>query len=264
MKFNTSSMQLYQSSAPMKSKPESLEIAATPRSVEDMWQGTAHAGSVAGHARGRRFYRRIGKRWIDVCLTAPALIVMSPLFILCGLLIKLISPGPVFFRQNRVGLGGRRFSIFKFRTMIENAECQGLLITAKDDRRVTRLGSLMRRLKIDELPQLWNVLKGEMSLVGPRPEVPEFVQTYTPDQRTVLSVRPGITDLASIKYLDEEKVLAAAPDPAEFYRQRVLPQKLQLNLEYIKRVSFSYDLSLILKTIGLVFFPAFLRRKPVQ
>jgi lipopolysaccharide/colanic/teichoic acid biosynthesis glycosyltransferase len=204
------------------------------------------------------FYSRGGKRMFDTFASAIALLLLSPLFVLISLLIKLTSPGPVFFLQQRVGLQGRLFRIVKFRSMGVGAEKQGSAITAVGDLRVTPLGRVLRFLKIDELPQLWNVLKGEMSLVGPRPELPRYVQCYTESQLRILDVRPGMTDPASIKYAREEDELRESAAPERFYVDVILPDKLDLNLEYIKRVSFFRDLSLLSKTvIAIVFHTAF-------
>ena len=160
---------------------------------------------------------------------------------------------PVFFSQTRVGRRGKPFRIWKFRTM--RAGSQGSVITAAGDRRVTRAGAVLRRCKLDELPQLFNVLKGDMSLVGPRPEVPEYVQLEAPIWQAVLQVRPGVTDLATLLYRDEEKLLGASGDPNTFYRETVLPAKLLLNLGYLRSRSFRRDLKLILLTIRYSLFP---------
>lgn len=204
-------------------------------------------------AQQRGFYCRFGKRALDVLISLAALVVLSPLFLLAALLVKLTSEGPVFYRQNRVGRDARIFQILKFRSMAVDADQQGWGITVGGDERVTRFGQIMRDLKIDELPQLWNVLHGDMSLVGPRPEIPSYVAVYSRQQLAVLSVRPGITDPASIRYRHEERVLAGSTDPEEFYRRVVLPHKLTLNLEYIDQVSFSRDIRLILQTARSIF-----------
>lgn len=201
-------------------------------------------------------YARYGKRLFDSVVACTGLCVLSPVLAVLALLVKLSSAGPVFFRQQRVGCGGKSFRILKFRSMYLNAEQQGLPITAGGDSRITPFGRVMRRFKLDELPQLWNVLKGDMSFVGPRPEVPEYVQHYSSLQRQVLLVRPGITDLASLAYRQEEQILADQADPDRYYREVVLPHKLNLNLEYIQRISFPFDLSLMLHTMACVFSPS--------
>ena len=195
------------------------------------------------------FYRRVGKRLFDLGAAAVGLVLLVPLFALVATFIKMSSPGLVFYTQNRVGRGGRRFRILKFRTMVPGSQHVGPGITCSGDPRVTRVGRFLRRLKIDELPQLWNVLKGEMSLVGPRPDLAQYVAGYTPEQRQVLTVRPGMTDLASICYRDEEKLLRQSGDPEQFYREVILPYKLALNLEYMGKMSFFYDLYLIWRTL---------------
>jgi len=178
--------------------------------------------------------------------------LMLPLFALLALVSKLTSPGPVFFRQDRVGRAGRRFRIVKFRTMQLGADRHGPLVTAKGDPRVTSLGRILRRSKLDELPQLWNVFTGDMSLVGPRPEVPLYVAAYSEEQRCVLAVRPGLTDPASIAYWDEEQRLAAHPEPERYYRDVILAQKLSLSLEYIQRITLSRDLLILAGTAAFV------------
>lgn len=176
------------------------------------------------------------------------LLLVSPVLLAVAGFVKISSPGPILYRQERVGLGGRVFRIVKFRTMHRDAETRGPAVTSAMDPRVTGVGRWLRRLKLDELPQLWNVLKGEMSLVGPRPEVPRYVESYSPAQRRVLTVRPGITDLASIAYRREEELLAGHADVDRYYREVVLPYKLNLNLQYLDRMSFAYDLLLLTRT----------------
>jgi len=166
--------------------------------------------------------------------------------------VALDSPGPVFFRQVRVGRGFRPFRIIKFRTMVEDAARRGGPLSIGADPRVTRVGRWLRRLKLDELPQLFNVLAGDMSLVGPRPEVPEYVERYRADYADILTVRPGMTDLASLKYRDESALLAAAADPGAEYVRVILPDKIRLAREYVRRSSVLFDLSLILRTLGAV------------
>lgn len=189
------------------------------------------------------------KRVFDFILAAAALVVLSPLMALTALAIKLTSPGPVFFRQQRVGRDFRPFWILKFRTMVAEAPRLGGPITCGDDQRITRLGRLLRKTKLDELPQLINVLKGEMSLVGPRPEVPQFVELFRADYEEILRVRPGITDLASIKYRDEAAILGAAEDPEREYRERVLPEKIELAKQYVHQASLWTDIKIIANTL---------------
>jgi len=212
---------------------------------------SSRRGAVSGK---RGFYPLSGKRLFDALVSAAGLVLLSPLFLSIAMLSKLFSSGPVFYRQDRVGKGGRTFSILKFRTMQVDADKVGPHITVEGDLRITRLGRLLRFCKLDELPQLWNVLKGDMSLVGPRPEVPCYVAGYTEGQRLVLRVRPGITDAASLAYRHEEQLLAHHPDPERYYRQVVLCDKLELNLAYLDQISFGHDLSLILRTVWSIFF----------
>jgi lipopolysaccharide/colanic/teichoic acid biosynthesis glycosyltransferase len=188
------------------------------------------------------------KRVFDVVVSACGLVVVAPLFFVAAVAIKLDSSGPVFFRQQRVGRFFQPFRIFKFRTMVQDAPQRGAAITSHGDPRVTRVGRILRRTKVDELPQLLNVLRGDMSLVGPRPEVDQYVQLFRTEFAQILTVRPGITDLASVAFPDEEKVLAAVADPAEEYRQRILPRKLQLSRESIAKSSLWFDIGVIVRT----------------
>lgn len=190
------------------------------------------------------------KRWFDLLASGLGLIALSPLLMLIALLIKLDSKGPVFFRQERVGRFGKVFRIHKFRTMITDAERKGLQITVGADARVTRLGGTLRKYKLDELPQLIDVLLGDMSLVGPRPEVPRYVACYPEETKDiVLSVRPGITDWASIEYKDENRILGLAEDPHRAYVEQVLPVKLGYYINYVRRRTFWGDLKIILATL---------------
>jgi len=206
------------------------------------------------------FYAKTGKRVFDAVAAALGLLLLSPLLLVLALLVKLTSPGPVFYRQQRAGRHGKLFRIAKFRSMFDGSDQTGPTLTSAGDRRVTPVGRVLRRLKLDELPQLWNVLTGEMSLVGPRPEVPHYVESYSASQRRVLTVRPGITDPASIAYRQEEQLLGAQPDPERYYREVVLPEKLSMNLEYVDHISFAYDLSLVLRTTGSILIPKWTTR----
>ena len=190
------------------------------------------------------------KRWFDLLASGLGLIALSPLFLLVAILIKLDSRGPVFFRQERVGRFGKAFQIHKFRTMVTDAELKGLQITVGADVRVTRAGRTLRKYKLDELPQLIDVLLGDMSLVGPRPEVPRYVAFYPEETRNVvLSVRPGITDRASIEYKDENRILGLAEDPSRAYVEQVLPVKLGHYVDYVSRRTFVGDLKIIFATL---------------
>jgi lipopolysaccharide/colanic/teichoic acid biosynthesis glycosyltransferase len=193
------------------------------------------------------------KRPFDIVTALSGLIIFSPILLVVALMIIISMGWPVFFRQIRVGKGGGHFKIIKFRSMLKNADQSGPDLTIKDDARITPLGRLLRKSKIDELPQLINVLKGEMSIVGPRPEVPRFVRLYNEEQRNVLCVRPGLTDPASIVYRDEEKVLARFDDTEKAYIEKIMPAKLKLNLAYIKKATFWTDLGIILKTGSKLF-----------
>jgi lipopolysaccharide/colanic/teichoic acid biosynthesis glycosyltransferase len=208
----------------------------------------------------RDFYRWWGKRVLDAVVALIGLAIVAPLLFVVSCLIKMTSRGPVFYRQERVGLDGQIFRICKFRSMRLDPNQSGPTITSAGDTRVTPLGRLLRRTKVDELPQLWNVLKGDMSLVGPRPEVPDYVRSYSLAQRRVLAVRPGITDPASIAYEREEELLGAQSDPERYYQDVVLPHKLSLSLQYVDRMSFSYDLFLMLCTARVVAAPTWFAR----
>jgi len=193
------------------------------------------------------------KRAFDILVSVAGLIVLLPLLLLVATAIKLDSSGPVFFRQWRVGRKFRRFGIYKFRTMIDDAFDRGLPITVGRDSRITRVGKILRKTKIDELPQLLNVLKGDMSLVGPRPEVPRYVELFRPDYEHILKVRPGLTDLASLKYSDEASILGQSANPESDYVARLLPDKIRLAKEYIQRSSLLFDVKLIVETIIKLF-----------
>lgn len=193
----------------------------------------------------------MAKRLFDVFCAGLGLLLLSPLWILVAIWIKLDSPGPVLFRQERVGRFGQPFFIHKFRSMRVDAPARGPQITVGDDPRITRSGRFLRASKIDELPQLWDVLRGAMSLVGPRPEVPRYVALYTPEQRElVLSVRPGITDPASLQFRHESEILARAADPEREYVEVILPAKLRIAGDYVRDASVWGDLRLILATLG--------------
>jgi lipopolysaccharide/colanic/teichoic acid biosynthesis glycosyltransferase len=193
------------------------------------------------------------KRSLDIGVAAIGLLVLLPIMLLVAVLIKCDSRGAVFFKQKRIGKDFRAFLIYKFRTMRENSELSGPVITVGDDSRITRIGRFLRKTKLDELPQLINVLKGEMSLVGPRPELPRFVELFQREYAEILTVRPGITDLASLKYHDEAKLMDQFPNPEEEYLRSILPDKIRLAREYIDRSSIVFDLSLILRTVPKLF-----------
>lgn len=189
------------------------------------------------------------KRIFDFLLSLFGIIMLSPIFIIVSIAIKLDSKGSILFLQKRVGRYGKEFNIYKFRTMVTDAEKLGKQITVGKDNRITRVGAFLRKFKIDELPQLFNVLKGDMSLVGPRPEVPKYVALYNKEQRKVLDIRPGITDMASLRYKDENDILGKVDNPEEYYINVIMKDKLNLNLEYIEKSNVFFDIYLILKTI---------------
>jgi lipopolysaccharide/colanic/teichoic acid biosynthesis glycosyltransferase len=194
------------------------------------------------------------KRLFDVLFSAGTLIVLAPLMLVVAIWIKFDSPGPVLFRQTRVGRGGKLFNILKFRSMRADAAAQGPQLTVGDDPRITRAGAWVRKYKIDEFPQFVNVVLGDMSLVGPRPEVPRYVSLYPSEVRDlVLSVRPGITDTASIAYRDESEILRRSADPERTYVEQVLPAKLELSQRYVREHSFAGDLAIIGRSILVSF-----------
>jgi len=187
-------------------------------------------------------------RLFDVISAMIGLAVLSPILGIIGLLIKLEDDGPVFYRGERVGRGGKMFKIYKFRTLVIDAERLGGSSTADDDPRITKIGRRLRKYKLDELPQLINVLKGEMSIVGPRPEIKCYTDLYTEEERAILSVRPGITDWASIWNPDEGAILAGSEDPDRVYMEQIRPEKVRLQLKYVRERSFMNDLKIILQT----------------
>jgi lipopolysaccharide/colanic/teichoic acid biosynthesis glycosyltransferase len=194
--------------------------------------------------------RALSKRLFDIVCAAVGLVLLSPLLLLAAVWVKLDSPGPALFRQTRVGRFGAPFTIHKFRTMRVEP---GAAITVGADPRITRSGQVLRQTKLDELPQLWDVLRGAMSLVGPRPELPHYVALYPADLRErVLAVRPGITDPASLAFSHEAELLAAAADPEREYREVILPAKLKLSADYAATASLATDLRLIFATLGRV------------
>jgi lipopolysaccharide/colanic/teichoic acid biosynthesis glycosyltransferase len=190
----------------------------------------------------------MAKRLFDVLASLAGLVILSPLFALIAVAIKLDSPGPVFFRGRRVGRNGCLFDIYKFRSMVVDADRKGPGITTAGDPRITRVGNTLRRTKLDELPQLINVVRGEMSLVGPRPEDARYVALYTSEQRRVLSVRPGITSPASLCFRQEEDLLRGE-DWRRVYREQVVPAKLQIELDYLERASLWRDLGILVQTV---------------
>lgn len=192
------------------------------------------------------------KRVFDFTVAGFGLVVLSPVLLALAVAIKVSDGGPVFFRQQRVGQGGKLFWILKFRSMVVNAEKLGISVTKDGDTRITRMGRFMRKTKLDELPQLWNVFLGEMSFVGPRPEVPRYVARYTDEQKQVLALKPGITDPASLEFRDEEGLLQKAGNPEaveEFYMTQCVPRKIELSLEYAARAGVWSDVVVIWRTV---------------
>ena len=197
-------------------------------------------------------YRHVLKRLFDFAVASVSLLVLSPLLIGIAMAIKVGSPGPVFYHGPRIGMHKRPFAMLKFRTMVVNAEAKGPSSTSSDDPRITRVGALLRRYKLDELPQLLNVFKGEMSLVGPRPQVAWAVAEYSADEQRVLTVRPGITDWASIRFSNEGEILKGSTDPDRDYMILIHPEKMRLSLKYVDSVSFATDVGILLRTAGAV------------
>lgn len=198
------------------------------------------------------------KRLLDIALSLLGLVCLLPFLLLCAVLVKFSSQGPIIFVQQRIGRAFRPFRILKFRTMVHDAPKLGAVITVGEDPRITPIGRILRKTKMDELPQLVNVLTGDMSLVGPRPEAPKYVDMFREDYAEILQVRPGITDLASIKYRDEAAILAETGDPEEAYVRVVLPEKIRLAKEYVRRRSFWFDLYLVFLTIAKIVSDGFI------
>lgn len=192
------------------------------------------------------------KRIFDIVASGIGLILLSPLFIILTIWIKCDSIGPVFYKQVRVGRNNMDFQLFKFRSMRVGSDKKGLITVGGHDPRITRSGYYIRKYKLDEFPQLINVFKGDMSLVGPRPEVRKYVDMYTEEQMHVLDVRPGITDLASIRYRNENELLEWVNDPDKYYVEVIMPDKLRINLEYVARHSFTFDIRLIFQTFRAI------------
>ena len=194
-------------------------------------------------------FNKFVKRGFDFIASLIGCILLIPIFSAIAILIKLDSNGPILYKQKRVGKDGKEFEILKYRTMVVDAEKLGKQITVGNDCRITRIGKFLRKSKLDELPQLFNVLKGDMSLVGPRPEVPKYVNLYNEEEREVLKVKPGITDFASIEYRDENEILGTVENPEEYYINVIMKHKLQLNLKYIYTNNIFLDIKIILKTL---------------
>lgn len=188
-------------------------------------------------------------RFFDFILSLVGLVVLAPIFIVLAIWIKIDSKGPVFYKQVRVGRNGIDFGLFKFRSMVVDADKKGLITVGGLDPRITRSGYFIRKYKLDELPQLINVLLGDMSLVGPRPEVRKYVELYTDEQQKVLSVKPGITDYASIEYMDENEILGKSSDPEKTYIEEIMPEKIKYNMKYIQNKNVSEYFKIIFLTL---------------
>ncbi|BFU60219.1 MULTISPECIES: sugar transferase [Rodentibacter] len=192
-------------------------------------------------------------RFFDFILSLIGLIIFSPIFIILVIWIKLDSKGPIFYKQIRIGLYGKEFELFKFRSMVMDADKKGLITVGGCDPRVTRSGYFIRKYKLDELPQLINVLVGDMSLVGPRPEVRKYVELYNNEQRKVLSIKPGITDYASIEYMDENEILGKSNDPEKIYIEKIMPEKIKYNMKYIQNKNlFEYFKIIFLTMLKII------------
>lgn len=188
------------------------------------------------------------KRLFDVVASLIALVLLAPVFIVIGITVLVGSTGGAFFKQTRIGRDGRSFSLLKFRTMVTGSEAKGQLTVGGRDPRITGVGHILRKSKLDELPQLINIVRGDMSIVGPRPEVPKYVALYTPEQREALSVRPGLTSLASLAYINENELLGKSADPEHTYTEVIMPAKLALDLKYVRERSLALDLRIIVRT----------------
>lgn len=192
------------------------------------------------------------KRISDIVFSAVGLFILSPVVCFVAIMIKMFAKGPVILKQTRVGLFGKEFAVCKFRTMVVNADKLGSSVTMGRDPRITPIGRILRKTKLDELPQLFNVLKGDMSLVGPRPDVPEIIAKYTPEMRRVLEIKPGITSLATLHFKNEEELLAKVPDPDAFYEKTLVPLKVRLAMEHVDRKSFWFDLKILIQTVWMI------------
>ena len=192
------------------------------------------------------------KRLFDFIVVSIVLTLLTPLMGMIALLIKASSPGPIFFRQDRVGLKEKRFKVLKFRSMVERAEEIGTSVTTQNDPRITPVGRVLRRTKLDELPQLINVFKGDMSFVGPRPDVPEIVEKYNPEMRRIFKIRPGITSVATLHLKNEEGILVQVDDPDTFYEEVLVPLKVKLAMEHVDKNSFTFDLKVLFQTIWML------------
>lgn len=192
------------------------------------------------------------KRFFDLILVCIGLVLAAPLIGVVALIVKTTSAGPIFFKQDRVGFKERVFQVYKFRTMVYGADAMGTLVTAGNDPRITPIGRVLRRTKLDELPQLFNVLKGDMSLVGPRPDVSEIVNNYTSEMRRIFNVHPGITSVATLHLRDEEGILAKVGDPDKYYEEVLVPLKVKLAMEHVDKDTFWFDMKILVQTVWML------------
>ncbi len=199
--------------------------------------------------RTKGFYGRYGKRFFDLTLSVPSIIILSPVFLISAIVIKLETPGPVSFTQERIGCGGRSFKLYKFRTMVKDAAKIGPPVTPANDPRITRVGKLLRKFKIDEMLQIFNVIKGDMSVIGPRPEVGKYVDQCKDDYKEILRIKPGMTDYALIAFRNEEEILSKFDNIEEGYIKEVLPEKIRLYKKYMEEMSFLTDMKIFFRTI---------------
>jgi len=195
------------------------------------------------------FYGKYGKRIFDLVLAIPSIVILSPIFLLCAVLIKIETSGPVFFTHERIGRGWKPFRLYKFRTMVKDASRIGPLITSSSDPRITRVGRILRKFKIDEMPQIINVIKGDMSVIGPRPEVRKYVEAFRDDYEDVLRIKPGMTDYALIAFRNEEEILSKFENMEEGYLKEVFPKKIELYKKYMEEMSLLTDVKIFFKTI---------------
>jgi len=195
------------------------------------------------------FYFRVGKRLFDLFLSIPSLFILSPVFLLSAILIKLDTPGPIIFTHTRAGQNGRPFKLYKFRTMVKDASKLGPPITYANDMRITKIGRLLRKFKVDEMLQIINIVKGDMSVIGPRPEIKKYIDIYEKDYRDVLKIKPGMTDYALIAFRNEEEILSSFSDVEEGYIKEVLPKKIELYRKYMNEMSLGTDIRIFFATI---------------
>ena len=233
--------------------PETLTLNPMVRQLNAQSPSGSKGETGAGRTPHDTFYLRHIKRILDCVFALVGIILSFPVLIICAAAIRLDSPGPIFYCQRRVGQHGRPFEIIKLRTMVDRADEKGPRLTESRDTRITRVGKWLRKAKLDEFPQLINVLRGDMSFVGTRPEAPEYVALYTCEQKRVLELKPGITGPASLAFIDEEKLLAAQANLEDFYIKTLMQRKLDLDLAYRDTVSFSGDVELILRTVRGLF-----------